>query len=304
VILWDISIQDLLQSVRVSQPIFLLAGLALAALAFVLVALRWRVLAGWLGLAISTRLAVRALFIGAFGGQVLPSGLGTDVLRGWLVARHTVAIRRVVASLVADRLVALFAACLVLALSGLGEKRSSLPIPDLLAPAAAIATGAVLIAFVLWCSGSYKLGVRLGVPVPLREIGTMDGVALRAKPILLATAIALAVQAAAVVIAALTARAYAVDASLDLWVSVIPLCVIAGAVPISINGWGVREATMIVLVAPAGIAAADALLVSATLGILNIVASLPGGVLMLNESKTLSEHDSRLQTVEPGRKDR
>lgn len=247
---------------------------------------------------------MRALFIGAFGGQVLPSGLGTDVLRGWLVARHTVAIRRVVASLVADRLVALFAACLVLALSGLGEKRSSLPIPDLLAPAAAIATGAVLIAFVLWCSGSYKLGVRLGVPVPLREIGTMDGVALRAKPILLATAIALAVQAAAVVIAALTARAYAVDASLDLWVSVIPLCVIAGAVPISINGWGVREATMIVLVAPAGIAAADALLVSATLGILNIVASLPGGVLMLNESKTLSEHDSRLQTVEPGRKDR
>jgi len=97
---------------------------------------------------------------------------------------------------------------------------------------------------------------------------------------------ALAIHAIGVLAAALTAAAYGVDASLAVWFSIIPVSLIATAVPISINGWGVREAVIVALAAGHGIAAADALVVSITLGVLNVVASLPGAYLLVF-------HDSR-----------
>jgi hypothetical protein len=87
-----------------------------------------------------------------------------------------------------------------------------------------------------------------------------------------------------VVVAALVATAYRLDGSLGLWISVIPLSVIFSAIPISVNGWGVREATIVVLAQKLGIAPADALLVSVTIGLLNMLASLPGAIVMLHRN--------------------
>lgn len=281
VMLSRMSMAELLAPVRESQPQFLAAALAIAVLSLVLVALRWRMLAAWLGLALPAGRAVRALFVGVFGGQVLPSGIGTDLVRGWLVAGNAASVRRVVASLMADRLVALFAACLMLLLSTLAVRHPALRSAQGLALAAAAASGAILFAFSLWCSGALRPGEWLGVPRRLREIAAIDGVPMRLLPILSATAIALAVHGATVGMAALTARAYGVDASLGLWLAIVPMSIIASAIPVSINGWGVREATIVLLAAPMGVPAAQALLVSVTLGVLNMMASLPGAVLVL-----------------------
>lgn len=237
---------------------YLAVALGLVLVSIVIVALRWRLLAGWLGLAIPTALAVRALFIGVFGAQVLPSALGTDVLRGWLVARHTSRTGPIVASVMADRLVGLFAVCLLFMLANPIAKQLPPPYGALFAPLALLGTGAVFLVFVLGC-----------------------GVRPRAWPLLAALGLALAVHAAAVAVAALVAKAYGVEDSLPLWLSIIPLSIIASAVPISINGWGVREATIVALAAPLGVPAAEALLVSMTLGGLNMIASLPGAAVML-----------------------
>jgi hypothetical protein len=85
-----------------------------------------------------------------------------------------------------------------------------------------------------------------------------------------------------VLAAALSAVAYGVDGSLRVWFSIIPVSLIVCAVPVSINGWGVREAVIVGLAAGHGIAGADALMVSVTLGLLNIAASLPGAYLVLS----------------------
>lgn len=238
--------------------LYLAAALAIAVLSIVLVALRWRLLARWLGLALPAALAVRALFLGVFGAQLLPSALGTDLLRGWLVARHVSGVGRIAASVIADRLVALFAVCLLFTLANPVPKQLPPSYAALLGPAAVLATGAILLVFLLGC----------GQPP-------------RARPLLGALGLALAVHALSVVVAALAARAYGVDPSLRLWVSVVPLAVIASALPISINGWGVREATIVALAAPMGVSAPEALLVSLTIGALNLIASLPGALVML-----------------------
>ena len=264
VILSRVSIDEVLLRAKGGALAHLAAALLLVFAMAMLVALRWRLLAAWLGLAVPGRLAVRAVFVGLFGGQVLPSVVGTDLLRGFVLARHTGSLQRVAASLIADRLVALFAACLLLLLS-----YASL---GLLGPAAVLLSGAALLAFLLASTGRVR-----------RVFGLqpVEGVTLETKPILAAIVVAFAIHSIAVLAAALTAAAYGVDASLKIWLAIVPLSVIASAVPISINGWGVRETVIVALGAGYGLAAADALLVSLTLGALNLVASLPGAYLLL-----------------------
>ena len=86
-ILSRISIPHPVSRASSAAGLYLAAALAIAVISIVLVALRWRLLARWLGLAMPAALAVRALFLGVFGAQLLPSALGTDLLRGWLVCR-------------------------------------------------------------------------------------------------------------------------------------------------------------------------------------------------------------------------
>ncbi|HYL88319.1 MAG TPA: lysylphosphatidylglycerol synthase transmembrane domain-containing protein [Burkholderiales bacterium] len=272
VILSRVSIDAVLLRAKGGALAYLAAALLLVLVMALLVALRWRFLAAWLGLAVPGRLAVRAVFLGLFGGQLLPSVIGTDLLRGFVLARHTGRLQRVAASLIADRLVALFAACLLLILGYASLGRLPAPFAGLLVPAAALLSGAALLAFLLGSTGVVRRVFR---------VQPVEGVTLQPKPILAAIVVAFAIHSIAVVAAALTAAAYGIDASLKIWLPIVPLAVIASAVPISINGWGVRETVIVALGAGYGLVAADALLVSLTLGALNLVASLPGAYLLL-----------------------
>jgi glycosyltransferase 2 family protein len=251
--------EEVMQRARDGAPLYLFAALLPVLLGVVLVAVRWRLVAAWLGVAISTSLAVRALFLGFLGAQVLPSAIGGDFVRGWLLARHGARVSRVVASLVADRLVGVFGVCLLLLLTTPVVRQLPPPYDSILAPAAVLASGTVLAAFLL-----------------------LNRAALRAGALLVAVALALVIHALNVAVAVLAAKAYGIDPAFDLWLAVIPLAVLAAAIPISINGWGVREAAIVMLAAPLGVPAAQALLVSLTLGVLNAIASLPGVAVMLS----------------------
>lgn len=271
--------EDLLGRVKEGAPLYLATALLLLLLGLVLIAVRWRLLANWLGLGVPLRLAVRAVFLGFFGSQILPSTLGADLVRGYMLARHTAATGRVVASVIADRLVGLFALCLLLALANPVQSQLPPPYDRLVAPAALLASGAALFAFLLACSG-VAVGANLRLLRRLRELTTLEGVRLEARPIAGAVALGLATQALAVLAASLAARAYGVEHSLGVWVAVIPLSLLASAVPVSIGGWGVREGAVILLAAPLGVPSAEALLVSLTIGVLGVIATLPGAFVL------------------------
>lgn len=265
IILSRVSLGEVAGRAVEGSPLFLAAAMALALLSFVVAALRWRLVARCLGVVVPVGLAVRAQFVGMFGGQVLPSGIGVDVFRGWMISKHASGMPRVVVGLMADRLVALLAACL-LALPALAGLLGPTAVPAaaglLLGPVAVLASAGALFAL-LWG--------------PSRKDDTV------ADPgaIGLAVTMGLSIHATVVMMAVLAAKAYGVDASLTLWLSVIPVSIIASAIPVSLNGWGVREAAIVVLAAPLGVPTAEALLVSVTLGVLTMLASLPGALVLL-----------------------
>ena len=61
----------------------------------------------------------------------------------------------------------------------------------------------------------------------------------------------------------------------------IPPVVLVSTIPISIAGWGVREAAMITLLALVGVAKADAFVLSVLFGLLTFGLSLPGGIVWI-----------------------
>ena len=269
VIVSRVSLGDILARAGEGRPLHLAATLGLALSCFVLAALRWRLVAGCVGVVVPVGLAVRAQFGGMFGGQALPAGVGIGMFRGWLVSGQSGRVSRVVGSLLTDRLVALFAAC-VLACPSLVGLLGPTPVPRsaglVLGPLAVLAAGGAAVALLLGFS-------------------RRDGRSLDAGPIGIAVVMALTIHATAVLMAALAAGAYAVDPSLALWFAVIPVSAIASAIPVSLNGWGVREAAIVVLAAPWGVPPAQALLVSMTLGVVNLVASLPGALVLLQDRR-------------------
>ncbi len=246
-----------------------------------LVALRWRLLAGWLGLALAGRLALRAVFLGLFAGQLLPSSIGSDVVRGWVVARQTGRAGLVAASLVADRLIGFCGISLLLALAYGFFVREGLPLPGALVSSAALGAAAAVVALLAGTTGRLP-GLRGLASRLFRPLGMAHGMA-QPQRVVLALGLAFGIHAAATLAAVLSASAYGIDASPRAWLAIIPVTVLASALPISINGWGVREGVIVALAAGQGIAPADALLVSLTLGAGNIVASVPGACFWLRQ---------------------
>jgi hypothetical protein len=58
----------------------------------------------------------------------------------------------------------------------------------------------------------------------------------------------------------------------------IPATIFVSQLPISVNGWGVREGAMLVSLGFVGVAPAQALLISVLFGVCLLAASLPGAL--------------------------
>src|SRR5579872_1341803 len=80
------------------------AGLAVCA-QLVLLAIRWRDIAIVCGAAMSRRAALRFSFVGLFFNQVLPSTIGGDAMRMWLLARDGAGWAKAAYSVLLDRIV-------------------------------------------------------------------------------------------------------------------------------------------------------------------------------------------------------
>jgi uncharacterized membrane protein len=140
--------------------------------------------------------------------------------------------------------------------------------------------------FIIWPNQKKALGMVQVSPEEKAAAAKMAGMTSRLNTLLSIPMLYCMVaqqngHATVVLMASLAASAYRVDGSLVLWLSVIPASVIVSSIPVSLNGWVVREATIVVLSAPLGLPAEEALLVSVTLGALNLVASLPGALVFL-----------------------
>lgn len=214
---------------------------------------RWSLLAGELGVAVPFREAYRAVYRAQLLNATLPTGIVGDVHRGYRHGRDSGAVARGLWSVVWDR--------------GSGQVvQASLAVAAL--PLVIGARGGV--ALVLPCL------VLAGIVV----VGYVGGVWPQVA--LLSAAAALG-HAGVFVLAARTAGVTAPTYEL---VGLGLLVLLASAVPLSIAGWGPREGAAAWVFGAVGLGAATGLEVAVVYGVLSLVATLPGILVLRGEPRT------------------
>ncbi len=263
------------------DPWWVGAGIAIALLQTALVAARWRRIVSVCGAALPVPLAIRFTFIAMFFNQVLPSTVGGDAARIWLLGRTGAGWTKAAYSVLLDR----FAGLLVLsAMVACGLYWSFGLIQDWIARTAlaAIGLGGIAGGLAFVAAGAWP---RFRSLKPLRHVSDL---AVLARHMLFGRAAGPAVVGLSVLIHTMTAAiawsmAQAAAASLDFVQSlllVLPVVLIA-SVPVSIAGWGVRETALVLAFSYAGLPESDGLLVSVLVGAAMMATGLTGGLIWL-----------------------
>ncbi|WP_145679529.1 lysylphosphatidylglycerol synthase transmembrane domain-containing protein [Azospirillum brasilense] len=272
----------LLARVAGADPVWLAAGFTAKLLAVVCAGERWRDALRAAGQQVSHGLAMRLMFTGLFFGQVLPGALGGDVVRGWLTYRGGASSAAVVLALVLDRLLALVG-CILLLFLGLPHLVATAP--PAVAWAGPVAVALLAVAMVVGLQAD-----RLPLPGVLRRPPVRAAQAqvarLRAALLTRAALAGLLHSAAVHLCTVFAVIAYATALGIPVRVldalAVVPMTIFAAALPISLNGWGVREGAFVAGFALYGLGATDALALSLMIGLSVTLSSLPGGLLWLS----------------------
>jgi glycosyltransferase 2 family protein len=277
---------------RLSQIKLLWIGLGVlvAILQILLGALRWREISILSHAPLTDLQAFRYNMIGAFFNQTLPSSIGGDAVRLWLVNRTGAGWRAATYSILTDRAVGLIALALIIV--------GSLPwsygmIAD--------SNGRLALVFVDFAALFGGLGfLVLGrLPWswlkrwwPTRHVRACSVIAnqviFNRKTGPKIAVLSLSIHVLAVVIVWCAVRSIDATGGFEQLFMLTPPIMLITMVPISIAGWGVREATMMVAFGYAGLAQADGTMVSILFGVVYFIVGALGGLVWIFSAEKAS----------------
>ena len=93
-----------------------------------LMALRWRSILHCYGMNVSMNEVVRIVFISSSLGQVLPAGVGTDIVRGYQLNKSQGRVLDITATILIDRFIGVFSMGVVAMLGGVIGQRIGIPL--------------------------------------------------------------------------------------------------------------------------------------------------------------------------------
>ncbi len=287
------------QLLSVAPAAMAVAVAALIALAAVQ-AVRWSAVVRAIGGAYGFVPALKAVFVGLFFNQALPSSIGGDAMRMWRARQDGLPLAAAVNSVLLDRLVALGALLLIVAVGA----------PYLFALHGGAEVRAVLVLIIVaGFAGLALLMVLDRMPAALlrwRLFAAAARLSADARAVLLAPRHAAPVVGLSVLIHLGASLAVLVIArGLDIevgWVDcmlLVPLVLLVSVLPISIAGWGLREGAMVTLFGLIGVPAAKALALSVLFGLAILAVGVLGGAVWLASGSRRPAGDPLRSPVTP-----
>ena len=267
-----------LAQLRQAHPGWLLAGLAAAVASNVVSALRWRALARWLGADLHVGDACRWYFQALGLNALLPGAVvGGDVYRAVVLRRAGQDTLASSWSVVLDRVSGLWMLC---AIGGLGAAACA----DVLAPWLRLPAGVfialMLAGTALWLLLPWALPALLrrwcpGWLAPLRTAALRPDFGAQLGWQVLASVAVQILSAAALAGGGL---ALGVQLSPAAWAFAIAPVFLMAALPVSVGGWGTREAAAVAALAPFGVAAPAAVGVGVIYGVYGLAQGALGAL--------------------------
>jgi len=263
-------------------------------------ALRWREISADCGAPLATTQALRFNLIGAFFNQTLPSSIGGDAVRLWLVGRSGAGWRAATYSIFVDRAIGLIALAIIIVASlpwsyrliDDSHGRSALLFVDF----AALAGGA-----------SFLVLGRLNWPWLKRWWGThhLHACSAIANRVIFSRAhgpklavLSLLVHVLTVVIAWCVVRSIAAPVLFGQIFQLIPPVMLITMLPISIAGWGVREATMGLAFGYAGLMTNEGVNISLLFGAVSFMVGAFGGLVWIFSAEKAAQGSKPIEVPE------
>jgi uncharacterized protein (TIRG00374 family) len=239
--------------------------------------------------------------VGAFYNTFMPGSTGGDVLKAYYVAKQTHHRMRAVVSVVVDRAIGLLA----LIILG-GTMAAFASVHWQIAETRSVAIGSL--AIVLWTaifltifynrrlyqmSGLAWLVRRL--PMQHRINSAMEALYMygrRPRLALAALLVSFPVHIIVILSALFAGIAFGLNIPLQYYWMVVPVTVLAGSIPISPQGAGVMEYFAILLLRPLGCTVAEAIALTMSIRLVQVLWNLSGGIFVLRggyHAPTVSE---------------
>jgi uncharacterized membrane protein YbhN (UPF0104 family) len=270
---WRLGTGAFLDGLRAINGWSLLAALGIGLLTTVLSAWRWCVIARGLGLPLTLGRAVSDYYRGLLLNAVLPAGVLGDVHRAVNHGQQSGDVGRGVRAVFFER----FAGQVVLIAIGVAVLLTQPALAIDLVPSRGVLLTALAVLVLAAVVAGRLPAVRRGLSKTWSDarVGLFS---FHALPRVVFSSAATVVGHVALFLVA--ARAAGSTASIAQLVPLIVLALLVMALPVNIGGWGPREAFLAVAFGAAGLGAAQGLTTGVVYGVLALVASLPG-VLVL-----------------------
>jgi uncharacterized membrane protein YbhN (UPF0104 family) len=278
-----VNLSELLSRFTLGSLFWIGMAIAVTFLQIFVGVLRWREISAACGAPLELDRAMRYNVIGTFFNPTLPSAIGGDAVRLWLVARAGAGWRAATYSIFVDRAVGLIALAIIIVASlpwsyrliNDPEGRSALLLLDLAALGGGL--GFLLVGALKW-------------PWLKRWWAThhLHACAVIANRVLfdpsrgpLVAILSLLVHVLTVVIAWCVVQSIAAPVSFGQIFQLIPPVMLITMMPISIAGWGVREATMGLAFGFAGLMTNEGVNVSLLYGAVTFIVGAFGGLVWI-----------------------
>jgi len=270
----------LMTRVAAIDPRWLAAAFALTVVQVVLISWRWAVIMAGLDASIGTMRALRINLAAFFLGQALPTSIAGDAWRVLKIRSLGFGIGTGVRGVLIDRTTAMIGLVLVVLVTA-PLLLAHMPDPAMRwSVAVGLGLGAALLALALSAdrlSGRWASGRLSGVAEFGRAVRGLLSRPVTAIPII---GVSVVVHLLAGATMWLIAGSLGLPVGLADCLVLMPPIVLVAGMPLSIAGWGLREGAVVAVFALVGVPMDGALLMSVLLGLLLLLVSLPGGLVL------------------------
>jgi len=287
IIFIQVDISAIAEKIAQMAPSWIIAVAFFFVIQVTCAAQRWRYVLAGMQQHLTTRSALRLIFLGQFFNQCLPSNIGGDTLRMFYLRREGIGTGSAIRSVLLDRIAGLLILTLLCSISLpflIKHLENQIAIMGLLA-IIVVGWAAVGILLVLDNPLTHRfrdhkfLGMFLSLSKDARRL-TRDRMVIAS---LLTTSVLIHMCSVGMIWA--IDKALGGDTSyLFFAFTVIPTLLVV-SIPISIAGWGLREQAMVIILGGLGISATHAVSISILFGAALILGSLPGAVFWLKTDR-------------------
>lgn len=290
-----VDLASLRQTLGSVDPVWMAAVWALFFLSQAGCILRWRILAPSHP-AVNLPFLAHSFLVGCFFNTFLPTTIGGDVIRGYDLIKATGEWRGSLASVLMDRLLG-FVGFLSFALAAWILLPSAREDPLIQASFAGFCG---LVAALFAVLGSRRILQTMLKPFGKIGLGQLQSHAKQFQEtlrdyfrnpsrLLRGMGVTAIIQLFAIGIYAATAKALHVPIPLTYLVLVVPIIITLSQVPVSLNGWGIREWATVLFLGRIGIAAHEALSISLVCALIPLLSGAAGAFLFLGRRRRKRE---------------